>query len=145
MRRGPGWEVEAARRERRTLRLAAGAVPLTVPERRLLEFLVDKFANGAAFEDLHQACGYPVRHPLRVVLQRLIHSGHVVESVANGFAITPAGSAALRWTGPPAEDPAGRHGDLPPDVIPVGRSVVVPAVMLMLGEANWHLPATPRC
>ena len=42
MRRGPGWEAQVAREERRALRLAAGAVPLTLAERRPLEFLVDK-------------------------------------------------------------------------------------------------------
>ena len=88
MRRGPGWEAQAAREERRTLRLAAGAVPLTLAERRPLEFLVDKGSHGVAAEELREACGYLVLHPLRVRLRRLIRSGHVVENVGNGFAIT---------------------------------------------------------
>src|SRR6266849_6517047 len=104
MRRGPGWEAQAAREERRTLRLAAGAVPLTVAERRVLELLVDKGAHGAAAEELREACGYLVLHPLRVRLQRLIRSGYVAEDSGNGFTATPVGSAALQGSRPPAED-----------------------------------------
>ena len=112
MRRGPGWEAQVAREERRALRLAVGAVPLTLAERRPLEFLVDKGSHGVAAEELREACGYLVLHPLRVRLRRLIRSGHVVENVGNGFAITPSGLAALRGSRPRAEDPAGGLVDL---------------------------------
>src|SRR5437660_3532433 len=112
MRRGPGWEAQVARGERRALRLAVGAVPLTLAERRPLEFLVDKGSHGVAAEELREACGYLVLHPLRVRLRRLIRSGHVVENVGNGFAITPSGLAALRGSRPSAEDPAGGLVDL---------------------------------
>ena len=41
MRRAPRCEVETVREARRTVRLSAGTVPLTIAERRLLDLLVD--------------------------------------------------------------------------------------------------------
>lgn len=60
MKRGPRWELEAAREARRTVRLAAGIVPLTVAERRLLELLVDTTSSE---QELREACGYREVHP----------------------------------------------------------------------------------
>ncbi len=108
MRRGPRWEVEATREERRAVRLAAG-VPLTITERRLLEVLVSKPSGE---QELRESCGYREARPLRVLLRRLIRSGHVAEDIGNGFAITNLGAAAMRGTGPRAEGQTERRVDL---------------------------------
>ena len=91
MRRAPRCEVETVREARRTVRLSAGTVPLTIAERRLLDLLVDT-TSGA--QELREACGYREIHPLRVLLRRLIRAGHAEEDAGNRFTITEVGAAA---------------------------------------------------